>query len=193
MLLNVSVSVKQTIPGKWSCVHNKDKVWKLMLTFEILCNLKESMHIRGSTHNLFFALNDLFSELYFIIWFEILDEVNKKLMFAKVQNQPWTMCGKSHDWRLTHKNCGEGHWLYNTKWKEWIFTWKTRNAFWRRLPGETAKDARRNKKSMFEYFDHFDQELDTHSKTMTQIISIFSVIQPLHLILQNKKGDYQAQ
>lgn len=59
-----------------------------MLTFEILCNLKESMHIRESTHNLFFALHDLFSELYFIIWFEILDEVNRKLMFAKVQNQP---------------------------------------------------------------------------------------------------------
>ena len=66
MLLNVSISVKQTILGKWSCVHNKDKVWKLMLTFEILCNLKESMHIRGSTHNLFFALHNLFSELYFI-------------------------------------------------------------------------------------------------------------------------------
>lgn len=115
MLLNVRISVKQTILGKWSCVHNKDKVWKLMLTFEILCNLKESIHIRGSTHNLFSVLHDLFSELYFIIWFEILDEVNKKLMFAKVQNQPWTMYGKSHDWRLTHKNFMEKATDYTTQ------------------------------------------------------------------------------
>ena len=37
-----------------------------MLTFEILYNLKESIDIRGLTHNLFFAPHDLFSELYFI-------------------------------------------------------------------------------------------------------------------------------
>lgn len=35
-----------------------------------------------------------------------------------------------------------------------------------------AKDARRNKKAMFECFDHFYQELDTHSKTMTQIMLV---------------------
>lgn len=37
-----------TIPGKWNCVYNTNKVRKLMLAFEILCNLKESIDIRGS-------------------------------------------------------------------------------------------------------------------------------------------------
>lgn len=59
-------------------MHNKDNILELMLTFEILCNLKESMDIRGSTHNLFFAPHDLFSELYFINWCEILDEVKSQ-------------------------------------------------------------------------------------------------------------------
>lgn len=59
-----------------------------MLAFEILCNLKESIDIRGSTDNLFFAPHDLFSELYFIIWCEILDDVSRTQMFAEGQNQP---------------------------------------------------------------------------------------------------------
>ena len=57
-----------------------------------------------------------------------------------------------------------------------------------------TKDARRSKKTMFEYFDHFYQELDTHSKAMTQIMSMSAIIQPFHLILPNKNGDfYQAR
>lgn len=56
-----------------------------------------------------------------------------------------------------------------------------------------TKCARRSKKAMFQYSDHFYQELDTHSKAMTQIMSIYAIIQPFHLILPNKNGDfYQA-
>lgn len=53
-----------------------------------------------------------------------------------------------------------------------------------------TKDVRRNNKTIFECFDHFYQELDTHSKAMTQIMSVFAVIQPFYLILQNKNGGF---
>lgn len=36
-----------------------------------------------------------------------------------------------------------------------------------------TKNARRNKKAMFECFDNFYQELDTHTKGMTQIMLVF--------------------
>lgn len=61
------------------------------------------------------------------------------------------------------------------------------------MPVKMAKDARRNKRTMSECFDNFYQELDTHSKVMTQIMSVVATIQPLYLILQNKiGGPYQA-
>lgn len=62
-----NAAVKQTVSGKWSCVNSMDEFWKLMITYEIPCNLKESMDIRGPTNHSFFPLHDLFSKFYFII------------------------------------------------------------------------------------------------------------------------------
>lgn len=70
---------------------------------------------------------------------------------------------------------------------------KKRIKFWRRMPGEMTKYASIDKKTMSECFGNFYWELDTHSKSMAQIMSIITIIQPFISFFQNKNGGfYQA-
>nr|XP_033788702.1 zinc finger MYM-type protein 1-like [Geotrypetes seraphini] len=204
MLQNVGITVKRLSQTRWSAhykaVHAiKTNFEKLMSTLEALCDSKENVDTRGSAQILLSAVCDFSFLCYLFFWCEVLHEVYQTQKYLQtagisleqciVKLQALKLFLEDQRTEIVEKAINYG----TTKCKDMDIGIEKRIKFRRRMPGETTKDAgltltEETTRAMFECLDRFHQELETRSKAMDQIMSMFAIIQPFSLIFAEEEN-----
>lgn len=205
LLKHVNVTVKRLSETRWSSHHDAIKPVKKHLkeiteALDELCDPSENLDTRGSAEVTLNAMSDFSFMCYLHLWNEVLQEVNHTQKYLQIEGISFEKCViKLRSLKLflvqERSNIVKRAIAYATTiCEEMGISIEKRGRIRKKklMPGETAEDSgltlkQEIERAMLECIDRFHVEINTRSKSMEQILSIFQVILSENLISSSEK------